>query len=610
MATEKETIILDFQVEQGDAISELEKTKKSIIGLKKEQQELNKAYKEGNVDLDEYAAEQVRLEAILKKQTNQYNTVQKSVTGVTTQFDKLINSNKWIQKSLESTSGSLAALVPGFSGAASGVTSVTTASKAFIATPIGAVIGALGLAIAALTQYFRDNEAGQNSFNRIMNVGSAIVGKFTDLISFLGENVFKVLISGFETTIGFLEKWIPGFAQATKAVEKFLNLDRANYISDLESETDELERQLIVRKAQLEAIVAEQKLRAEDKSLSLKDRKKALDEASKSQRELNDLELKFAENKLKIIQAQNAQSNSNKDALKAEAEAQANLFRIQKDAADKQKEIFTKSQEIKAQEAALTVKVNEQLARELELKNQLILVTERLAQTEDVSLKIAEQSANIKGKIDADAVNRIVKKNEIVAKAAKQEAQVDFLLGQQKLANASTVFNQVKGLINEETAAYKALAIAQASIDTYRAATAALAPPPVGAGPLFGPILAATTIALGLANVAKIAGLSAAAGGGKFVTKGPALLMVGDNPGGVERVTVEPISGRGKTVVNGNLAKMAGGGVLETQSVTGPINASMAFRSTMDRQPIVYASWKEATELNNRIQFKESLITA
>ena len=90
MATEKETIILDFQVEQGDAISELEKTKKSILQLKQEQQELNKAYKAGNVTLDEYVSDSVRLEGILKKQANTYTTLQKSVTGVKTQFDKLI----------------------------------------------------------------------------------------------------------------------------------------------------------------------------------------------------------------------------------------------------------------------------------------------------------------------------------------------------------------------------------------------------------------------------------------------------------------------------------------------------------------------------------------
>ena len=50
----------------------------------------------------------------------------------------------------------------------------------------------------------------------------------------------------------------------------------------------------------------------------------------------------------------------------------------------------------------------------------------------------------------------------------------------------------------------KALAVGQALINTYSAATAALAPPPTGAGPIFGPIAAAGAVAAGLANVKKI----------------------------------------------------------------------------------------------------------
>lgn len=358
--------------------------------------------------------------------------------------------------------GALDKLVPGLGATANGFTSMAQTAKAFIVTPIGAVIGALGLAIAALTQYFRDNEAGQNSFNRIMNVGSAIVGKFTDLISFLGENVFKVLISGFETTIGFLEKWVPGFAQATKAVEKFLNLDRADYISDLEAETDALERQLIVRKAQLEAIVAEQKLRAEDKSLSLKERKQALDEASKSQKELNDLELQYAQNKLDIIVAQ---SNSNKEALKAEAEAQANLFRIQKDAADKQKEIFTKNQELKAQEAALTTKNNEAIAEEIRLKNQLAEINEKANEQTDIELPKLE--LKIKGK---DTINKsldaLVKKNQEVSKSEKERVKAAEDSSDKQVKAAVALSAAVIGLGKSDTKAKKALGLSTIAINS------------------------------------------------------------------------------------------------------------------------------------------------
>lgn len=51
-----------------------------------------------------------------------------------------------------------------------------------------------------------------------------------------------------------------------------------------------------------------------------------------------------------------------------------------------------------------------------------------------------------------------------------------------------------------------------------------------------------------------------AAGGGDFVTHGPTTLTVGDNPGGVEAVSVTPVSGKGTTSVGAGMMKMAGGG--------------------------------------------------
>ena len=608
MATEKETIILDFQIEQGDAISELEKTKKSIIQLKQEQKELNDAYKKGNVTIDEYAQEQVRLEGILKKQQNTYNNVQKSVTGVKTQFDKLIDSNKGIQKSMEGTSSSLAALVPGFSGAASGVTSVTTASKAFIATPIGAVIGALGLALAALTSYFKGSEKGQNDLNKIMNVGSAIVGKFSDALQWLGEKVFGTLISGGEKIIGFLNKFIPGFKEATEALSQFLNLDIADNITALEERQILLNRELIIRRDILKEEIAAASLRGEA-TKDTKIRAQAYEEAISKINELSSKEKELAQLELDILVEKAKLSNNTREDNDAIAEATARLNQIERERLSQLKEITTKQLANNEQIQAARDKEAQAIAEEIRLKEQLAQVNERLSVQSDKEINI-DIPAKVTGTLRyLDAINKTIAQNEKASAQRAKDAQLDVLVKQQKIANASLVLSQTKTLFKEESAAYKALAISQASIDTYRGATAALAPPPTGAGPLFGPILAAITIALGLANVAKIAGFSAAAGGGKFMTRGPAMLMVGDNPGGVERVTVEPISGRGKTTVNGNLIKMAGGGVLETQSVTNPINQAFAFRS-QSQSPMIVASWKEATELRDRISFKEALVTA
>lgn len=68
------------------------------------------------------------------------------------------------------------------------------------------------------------------------------------------------------------------------------------------------------------------------------------------------------------------------------------------------------------------------------------------------------------------------------------------------LSTWGTIASNVKNAAGENTALYKAAAITEATISTYLAANKALAT----GGPILGPILAASTVALGLANVAKI----------------------------------------------------------------------------------------------------------
>ena len=97
----------------------------------------------------------------------------------------------------------------------------------------------------------------------------------------------------------------------------------------------------------------------------------------------------------------------------------------------------------------------------------------------DEAVKIAEKEAEAKAKIERDLART---RRDIVANA----------------------LGSVASLIGEETKAGKALAVGQALINTYSAAAAALAPPPIGAGPIFGPIAAVGAIAAGLANVKKI----------------------------------------------------------------------------------------------------------
>ena len=161
--------------------------------------------------------------------------------------------------------------------------------------------------------------------------------------------------------------------------------------------------------------------------------------------------------------------------------------------------------EKKAIEAQITGFMSEQMTNAVSLENERLevvnsvnaeMMTARQREIEDVRLHYEEQIKLAK-KAGMDTVALEKKKAEEIGKIKQQQLFAD-------LDNASKAMGAMRGLMNEESKAAKALAIGQTLIETYKGATAALAPPPTGAGPLFGPILAAATIAMGLKNIQQI----------------------------------------------------------------------------------------------------------
>ena len=92
---------------------------------------------------------------------------------------------------------------------------------------------------------------------------------------------------------------------------------------------------------------------------------------------------------------------------------------------------------------------------------------------------------------------------------AKKRQEIEALVLKNKLDAASTTFGNLASLAGEQSAAGKAFAIAQTTIDTFQSATAAfkaLAGIPI-VGPVLGGIAAAAAIKAGLENVKKISGV-------------------------------------------------------------------------------------------------------
>ena len=153
---------------------------------------------------------------------------------------------------------------------------------------------------------------------------------------------------------------------------------------------------------------------------------------------------------------------------------------------------------------------------------------EALRNIELMKIDIVAQSELEKAALIQDAKKR---EQAIVKINAKYELDQQKLISQQKLntvkaevaseqqlraasfQTAKNFLSAGQALAKQGSAEAKALAIGQTLISTYQGATAAIAPPPLGLGPVAGIPLVASTIALGLANVAKISSQSFATGG-------------------------------------------------------------------------------------------------
>lgn len=509
MATEEEVIFkIDIAPESITSIENLTKANKA---LREERKKLNLETEEGRKRAADINKQLDANTEIIKENSSALEKQRLNIGNYTGALDKL---------------------VPGLGATASGFGAMTKSALAFIATPIGAVIGALGLAIAAVTQYFRDNEEGQNKFNQIMNVTGAIIGKVTDAVSALGGFLIDKLFKGFEFLGDVLSKVIPGFDTLIAKTREYLNLDRADFISQLQAETDELERQLIVDRGRIQAKIAEAKLISENKDLSPEQRAKGLRDAIDAQKELSALELRFAQNKLTLIQEENKQSNSNKDALKAEAEAQAELDRVRKDGSDKLKEITTKEQQLRAEgikllEAerdAIIARNNEELIREAnetiarasreeEHQRELERVNERIQAFRAENEVLAERIANLDLEGDltdeaTDANYQYTQEKIRSAKASQMQAKAE--------ADAATNVQAASNLAVQVAGKNKGIASGATLINTYLAAQKAYASQIVPGDPssiIRAFVAAALATASGLARVAAINGVGFFNGG-------------------------------------------------------------------------------------------------
>lgn len=669
-----ETRIVKIEIEAEDNFKKLADLKTAIIDNKNQQAQLKQAYKDGQITLQEFSGEIVRNEANVKKQTDSYNQLQKQVTGVKSPFDKLNESITTLGTKFGAATPALDKMSGGAVSAASGFLDMAKASLAFIATPIGAVIGALGLALGALITYFKSSGDGADKLSFIMAGLKGAFNVIKDLIIGVGRSLSTIFTDPKQALIDFatlikdniinrlvgMAEFLPALGKAISLVFKgeFLEAgkivvdatakmtlginnvsdkliefgknvrDEAKASNEMAKAVDALEdreRNYNITASATTLEIQRLTLAAKNRSLTTEEQLKLLDKAANLEKQraaeltkIRTAQLKQTADEMALrlnLHQQEGESldayaarlvnfsgqqgeliDEDKDkiinAIKAVNDARGESLNILEKLKNKEEQVYLKTEQEKLKIQQEADKAHLELQK-LRLKNSDGEWKERIEMAKQANDEIAEKAQK-----EFDNEKKIKD-----LKVKSEQAMLDLILGKKSVAHALGTALLKKDSLKEVVINTKAAAIS---------AFKSLAGIPI-VGPVLGAVAAAAAIAYGATQAAGIAGISFAAGGGSFLTKGPTMLIVGDNPGGVERIDVSPISGRGETKVAGNMIALAGGGTVisdggySKNNGVMEVNQSLMIAQALRNMPQQYVSWKEFTELDTRIKVKQAI---
>lgn len=408
---------------------------------------------------------------------------------------------------------------------------LSTMEKGFKAIASAAiVITVIVSAFQLLKKAFTSSEEGQNRYNKAIAVLESIFNNLVDVIANISEGIVDMfenpkealdnfanlikenIINRFEgllellpqlgKAIGLLfegefsaaaevatnavakvtlgvEDIVGKTKEAIAATSEFINeivreADVAAGIADKRALADKKDRELIVARAQAAKEIAERREKAADKeNVSTAERIRLLTEAGEISAEITRKEIEAARLRFEAIQEENKLSNSNKEALDAEAQAKAELINLE----------TARLQQQKALTAELTT-----TRREAEAEQKAIDAEKKAQELEDIkeiaaAKKVADDAEIAAQKIITDEAK---KASDEALSVAKEESNA-------KVALASTTAAAVAQFAEEGSDLQKAAGVAGVLINIQQAIMGAIAGA-ASVGP-FG-------VALGIANAA------------------------------------------------------------------------------------------------------------
>lgn len=126
--------------------------------------------------------------------------------------------NGKFQQSLSSMKDALGEMGSAFTPAISGAKKMLVALRAMIATPIGAVLTAVVLALQAMHKWFTKSAEGQRAFAKVSGYITSVLGTLTDIAVAVGKYLFRAFTDPNKPLGAFARNLVGTFSNALKSV--------------------------------------------------------------------------------------------------------------------------------------------------------------------------------------------------------------------------------------------------------------------------------------------------------------------------------------------------------------------------------------------------------
>lgn len=612
----KETIILEFDVDVDDSIESIESLTKANKALREERNKLNLSTDQGKKRAQE-------INAVIDQNTA------KIKTNVSAIEQQKINIGNY-RSALDGVHPALGKVGQGLEAGASGFKAMTLQALQFIATPIGAILAALVAVFALLKAALSQNDALMDKFENVTKAVSVVLEVVVNRVAKLGEALIALAQGNFSEALNKTSEAFSGLADeiANAVTQQQLFLDASRDLADSQ-------RNLRIEAARQENVIRQLVVAAKNRNLTFDEQEEKLRQALKLEQELvrqrEDLarrDLVITARQLRVSKEFQQQANETFDQyierlLNSSALGDEELDKIvdKVEALEQargsslafQEKVENSLATIQEKRAEALEKQNEALAEQQALQRAIDRQNQNVdASTDDPLIDAFETRANVITNIEDRLQADLKKRRDAAALEEIQRAKASAALLEQKerekLGIIQNTIGQAASLFEEDSEAYKGLATAQALINTYLAATAALAS---GSkiNPVFGIISAAVAVANGLASVAKINGIEFAEGGwtgpgGKW---DPVGIVHADEYVTPKRVKNLPQAQPHIAALESMRLRGYADGGLVTNSISQPVNDQFALANVIKNLPPAELSVKEVTKVQKRIRVKESI---